>query len=128
MSELFSGAREALDRAKEKAAPAIEDAKERAAAVAGDVKERAAAAAGDVKEKAAPVVEKVKGGVGSAVGAVKEGAERIGDLFRPDAPAPNVKNPLFDELEAEARGQRDAAKAKAEEMQRRLREMMGKGE
>lgn len=125
MSELFSGAREALERAKEKAAPAVKSARDKAAAVAEDVKERAGAMAEDVKEKAAPVVEKVKGGVDSAVDAVKGGAEKIGELFKPDAPAPEIKNPLFDELEQEVRGQRDAAQTKAEEMQRRLREMMG---
>ena len=102
MSELFSGAKEALDRAKEKAAPVLED----------------------VKEKAVPVVEKVKGAADSAVDAVKEGAEKVGDLFRKDAPGLNVKNELFDELDQQVRAQKDAAKAQAEEMQRRLHEML----
>lgn len=129
MSELFNSAREALDRAMEKAAPAMESAKERASAAFEDVKEKAAEVVDDVKEKAAPVVEKVKDGVSDAVDAVKEGAERVGDLLNPDIPGPKVKNELFDELETQVKAQRDAAKAKAEEMQRRLHEMMdGKGE
>ena len=102
MSELFNSAKEALERAKEKAAPVLED----------------------VKEKAAPVVEKVKEAADSAVDAVKEGAEKVGDLFRKDAPAPNVKNEFFSGLEEEVRAQKDAAKAQAEEMQRRLHEML----
>ena len=113
MSELFSGAKEALERAKEKAAPAVENVKEKAAPVIEDV-----------KEKAAPVVEKVRDAADSAVDAVKEGAEKVGDLFRKDAPAPNVKNEFFSGLEEEVRAQKDAAKAQAEEMQRRLHEML----
>ena len=113
MSELFSGAKEALERAKEKAAPAVEKVKEKAAPVIEDV-----------KEKAAPVVEKVRDAADSAVDAVKEGAEKVGDLFRKDAPAPNVKNEFFSGLEEEVRAQKDAAKAQAEEMQRRLHEML----
>ena len=102
MSELFSGAKEALERAKENAAPVLED----------------------VKEKAAPVVEKVRDAADSAVDAVKEGAEKVGDLFKKDAPGLNVKNELFDELDQQVRAQKDAAKAQAEEMQRRLHEML----
>ena len=113
MSELFSGAKEALERAKEKAAPAVEKVKEKAAPVIEDV-----------KEKAARVVEKVRDAADSAVDAVKEGAEKVGDLFKKDAPGLNVKNELFDELDQQVRAQKDAAKAQAEEMQRRLHEML----
>ena len=102
MSELFNSAKEALERAKEKAAPVLED----------------------VKEKAAPVVEKVRDAADSAVDAVKEGAEKVGDLFKKDAPGLNVKNELFDELDQQVRAQREAAKAQADEMQRRLHEML----
>lgn len=76
------------------------------------------------KEKAAPVVEKVKGGVSDAVEAVKDGAEKLGDLFSPDAPAVNVKNDFFNELGEQAQAQKQASMDKAEEMQRRLRELM----
>ena len=124
MSELFSGAKEALDRAKEKAAPVLEDVKEKAMETAAGVREKAAPVIEDVKEKAAPVVEKVRDAADSAVDAVKEGAEKVGELFRKDAPAPNVKNEFFSGLEEEVRAQKDAAKAQAEEMQRRLHEML----
>ena len=124
MSELFSGAKEALERAKEKVAPVLEDVKEKAMETAAGVREKAAPVIEDVKEKAAPVVEKVRDAADSAVDAVKEGAEKVGDLFRKDAPAPNVKNEFFSGLEEEVRAQKDAAKAQAEEMQRRLHEML----
>ena len=124
MSELFSGAKEALERAKENAAPVLEDVKEKAKETAAGVREKAAPVIEDVKEKAAPVVEKVRDAADSAVDAVKEGAEKVGDLFRKDAPAPNVKNEFFSGLEEEVRAQKDAAKAQAEEMQRRLHEML----
>ena len=124
MSELFNGAKEALERAKEKAAPVIEDVKEKAKEAAADVREKAAPVIEDVKEKAAPVVEKVRDVADSAVDAVKEGAEKVGDLFKKDAPGLNVKNELFDALDQQVRAQREAAKNQAEEMQRRLHEML----
>ena len=128
MSELFNGAREALERAKGKAAPMVEkilngvddvvdstvDAvKEVADDTVGAVKETA----GEMREKAAPMVDKVRD-------AVKEGAEKVGDLFRKDAPGLNVKNEFFADLDQQVRAQKDAAKAQAEEMQRRLHEML----
>ena len=102
MSELFNSAKEALERAKEKAAPVLED----------------------VKEKAAPVVEKVRDAADSAVDAVKEGAEKVGDLFKKDAPGLNVKNDFFADLDQQVRAQKEAAKNQADEMQRRLHEML----
>ena len=84
MSELFNGAREALERAKQKAAPMV----------------------GKVRD------------------AVKEGAEKVGDLFRKDAPGLNVKNEFFADLDQQVRAQKEAAKNQAEEMQRRLHEML----
>lgn len=78
------------------------------------------------KAKAAPVVEKVKDGVSDAVEAVKDGAEKLGDLLSHDAPALNVKNEFFSELDAQAQADKQASMDKAEEMQRRLRELMGK--
>ena len=106
MSELFNGAMEALARAKEKAAPALENAVEKTMETVADV-----------REKAAPVAEKV-------ADAVKEGVGKVGDLFKKDAPAPDVKNDFFNELEVQAHMQKNAAMAQAEEMQRRLHEML----
>lgn len=79
------------------------------------------------KAKAAPVVEKVKDSVNDAVEAVKDGVEKLGDLLSPDAPALNVKNEFFSELDAQAQADKQASMDKAEEMQRRLRELMSKG-
>ena len=124
MSELFNSAKEALERAKEKAAPVLEDVKEKAKETVGEVREKAAPVIEDVKEKAAPVVEKVRDVADSAVDAVKEGAEKVGDLFKKDAPGLNVKNELFDELDQQVCAQKEAAKNQADEMQRRLHEML----
>lgn len=126
MSELFDGAKLALERAKEKATPVIQDVKETiadarelAAPAIEDAVEKVKDVAADVREKAAPVV-------GGAVDAVKEGVEKIGGLFKKDAPAPDVdvKNDFFSELEVQAHLQKQAAMAQAEEMQRRMHEML----
>lgn len=116
MNEFLNDARDALEKAKEKAAPMVENAKVKL----GETMD-------SVKEKAAPVVEKVKGGVSDAVEAVKDGAEKLGDLLSPDAPAVNVKNDFFNELGEQAQAQKQASMDKAEEMQRRLRELMNGG-
>ena len=137
MNDFLNDAREALENMAEKAAPvvedvmekvesAVEDVKAKAAPVVEDVKEKVEGAVADIKEKAAPVVEKVKDGVGDAVEAVKEGTEKIGDFLAPDAPGMNVKNELFDQLGEEVQAQKQASMDKAEEMQRKLRELMGK--
>jgi len=118
MNDLKNEARDFLARAKEKLNPVVEDAKEKLNPIVEGAKEKAAPVIDDLKEKTAPVIEKAKG-------AVKEGAEKIGDFFEPKAPGLNIKNELFDELEGQVRDARDAAKAKAEEMQRRLEKMMG---
>ena len=126
MSELLDGAKLALDRAKEKAAPVIRDvretvadARELAAPAIEDAVDKVKDVAADVREKAAPVVDKVSD-------VVKEGVEKVGGLFKKDAPAPDVdvKNDFFSELEMQAHMQRNAAQAQAEEMQRRLHEML----
>lgn len=114
MSEMKNETRDFLDHAKEKISPIVDDVKEKAAPIVDDL-----------REKAAPVIEKAKGAAESAIEAVKEGAEKIGDLFEEKKPGLNVKNELFDELEAQAIGVKDAAKAKADELQRRLEELMG---
>ena len=131
MNDIFDSAKDALNRAAEKAAPVAEDVKEKLTEAAAEIKEKAAPIVEDVKEKvdelkekAAPVIEKVKDGVEDAVEKVKDGAEKIGELFTPDAPGLNVKNELFDQLGEEVKAQKEAAKNKAGEMQRMLEEMM----
>lgn len=126
MSDLLDGARETLERAQEKAAPVLDnlkekaaEAKEKAAPAMENVKEKVLDAAEKVQEKAAPVVEKVRDGVSDAVDAVRNGLRRAGGS------RPEVDNPLFDELEAQARAQKSEAQARAEEMQRMLERMMG---
>lgn len=126
MSDILNETRAAIERAVEKAAPVAEDVKEKLGAAVDNLKEKAAPVVEDVKEKAAPVMEKVKAGVGSAVDAVKDGAEKIGDLLTPDAPGLNVKNELFDELEEQVRQQKEASMSVAEEMHRRMLELMKK--
>ena len=125
MSDLKNEARDLLNRAKEKINPLVEDVKEKAAPIVDDIKEKTVPVVDEIKEKAAPVITKAKDIAEDAVEAVKEGAEKIGSLFEDKAPGVQVKNELFDELENQAMGVKDAAKAKAEEMQRRLEEMMG---
>lgn len=115
MSDIVSETRDAILRAIMRAVPMAEE-----------VKEKVGTAVEDVKEKAAPVVEKVKSGVGSAVDAVKDGAEKVGDLLTPDAPGLNVKNELFDELEDEVRQQKEESMSAAEDMQRKILELMKK--
>ncbi len=105
MNDLKREGKELLNRAKEKIDPIAQD----------------------VKEKAAPAIAKAKEAAAGAVEAVKEGAEKIGDLFEDKKPALHVKNELFDDLEQHAQEAKDAAKAKAEEMQRRLEAMMRGG-
>lgn len=124
MSEMKNDARDFLERAKEKINPIVEDVKEKAAPIVDDLREKAVPVVEDIREKAAPVIEKAKDAAESAIEAVKEGAEKIGDLFEEKKPGLNVKNELFDELEAQAIGVKDAAKAKADELQRRLEELM----
>lgn len=137
MNDFLNDTREALEKAKEKAMPIMEDMKdkledtvadfkEKAAPVMEDVKGKVEEAMADIREKAAPVVEKVKDGVSDAVEAVKDGAEKIGDILAPDAPGVNVKNELFDELGEQVAADKQASMDKAEEMQRKLRELMGK--
>ena len=137
MNDILNETRAAIGRAVEKAAPvaedvkekvgaAVENLKEKATPVVENLKEKAAPVMEDMKEKAAPVVEKVKAGVDSAVDAVKDGAEKIGDLLTPDAPGLNVKNELFDELEEQVRSQKEASMNAAEEMHKRMLELMKK--
>ncbi|MBQ8506700.1 MAG: hypothetical protein IJ466_04640 [Clostridia bacterium] len=126
MNDFLNEAREAIDKAVEKAAPVVEDVKDKVETAVADLKEKAAPVIEDIREKAAPVVEKVKDGVTGAVEAVKDGAEKIGDLFVPDAPGMNVKNELFDQLGEQVQAQKAASMSKAEEMQKKLEELMGK--
>lgn len=125
MNDLKNEARDFLARTKEKLNPVVEDAKEKLNPIVEGTKEKAAPVVEDVKEKALEIKEKTAPVIEKAKGAVKEGAEKIGDFFEPKAPGLNIKNELFDELEGQVRDAKDAAKAKAEEMQRRLEEMMG---
>ena len=135
MKDFLNEAKETLEQAKMKAAPVVEDLKEKAEETFADIKEKAAPVLEDLKgkaeegfaqlkEKAAPVVEKVKGGVSEAVEAVKEGAEKVEDFFTPDAPGMKVKNDLFNELGEKAQEQKSASMSKAEEMQKKLEELM----
>lgn len=126
MSDIINETRAAIERAIMKASPMAGDVKEKVGATVEELKEKAAPVVEDVKEKAAPVVDKLKSGVGSAVDAVKDGAEKIGDLLTPDAPGLNVKNELFDELEDEVRQQKEESMSIAEDMQRRILELMKK--
>ena len=126
MNDFLNDAREVLGKAREAAAPVVEDVKEKVGGAVGELKEKAAPVIEDIREKAAPVVEKVKDGVADAVEAVRDGAEKIGDLLTPDAPTVNVKNEFFDALGEEVQAQKQASMDKAEEMQRKLRELMGK--
>ena len=98
--------------------------KDKAKEVVGNAREKAEDIAETVKEKAAPVVDKVKDAATDAVGAVKEGVNRI---TTGDKPALNVKNELFDELGEKAAEQKAAFTEKADELQRKLEEMLNKG-
>lgn len=124
MSDLKNEARDLLNRAKDKINPVVDDIKEKAAPIVEDIKEKAAPVVEDIREKAAPVITKAKDIAEDAIDAVKEGAEKIGGLFEEKAPGMHVKNELFDELGAQAADAKQAAMAKAEEMQRRLEELM----
>jgi len=135
MSDLKNDAREFFEQAREKIAPIVEsakeavnpvlqDVKEAVSPVLEDVKEAVNPVLEDVKEKGAPVVAKVKDAAEEAIDAVKDGAKKVEDFFSAPAPGLNVKNEFFSELEKEALAQKEAAKAKAEEMSRKLREMM----
>lgn len=126
MSDIINETRAAILRAIMKASPMAEDVKEKVGTTVEELKEKAAPVVEDVKEKAAPVVDKLKSGVDSAVDAVKDGAEKIGDLLTPDAPGLNVKNELFDELEDEVHQQKEESMSIAEDMQRRILELMKK--
>ena len=95
---------------KDKAREAMESAKDKA----GDFAET-------VKEKTAPVVERVK----DTAEAIKDGVSR---LANGDAPALDVKNELFTELTEKALEQKSAAAEKAAEMQKKIEEMLHKGE
>lgn len=132
MSDLKAGFQDFINRAREKIDPIVEDVKEKAAPVAEDIREMAAPVmedvkgmAADLKADAAPIVGKVKHTAANAVETVKDGAEKIGSLFEEKTPGLNVDNELFDALGQKVAAQKDAAKAKAEEMHRRLQEMMG---
>ena len=99
---------------KEKAKSAVETAKEKA----GDIAE-------NVKEKAAPVIDRVKDAAEDAADVIKDGVSR---LTTGEKPTLNVKNELFDELGEKVAEQREAAAEKAAELQRKIEEMLGKGE
>ena len=111
-----------LEGVKAKLEPIVENVREKIDPVVEDVKAKAE----ELKEKAAPVIEKVKATAEDAVDAVKDGADKISDFFSADVPGLNVKNELFDELGEQVAAKKDAAKAKAEEMQALLEKMMGK--
>lgn len=115
--ELAQKAGDALQGAKEKAGElfegakgAVSDLRERAAS--GDLAQKAGGAFDRAKDAASDALERVKGGVGSFV----NGRE---------APT-SVKNEFFDGLDEEVAQQREAARAQAEEMQRRIDEILGK--
>lgn len=106
--------------------PVLEGVKAKLEPIVEDVRAKIDPVVEDVKSKAAPVIDKVKTAAEDAIDAVKEGAEKVSDFLSADLPGINVKNELFDELEAQTTAQKDAAKAKAEEMQALLEKMMGK--
>ena len=137
MSDLKNEARDALENAKEKAgnvfeslkdkavewkdkaAPAVESLKDKAV----EWKDKAAPAveslkdkAVEWKDKAAPAVESLKDKAAGAVESVKRGRSRTA--------AGDVKNELFDGLEAQALQQQRSAQQEAEDMQRRLEALM----
>lgn len=119
MSDLKNEARDALENAKEKAGNVFESLKDKAA----EWKDKAAPAveslkdkAVEWKDKAAPAVENLKDKAAEAVESVKRGRSR--------AAASDVKNELFDGLEAQALQQQRSAQQEAEDMQRRLEALM----
>ena len=119
MSDLKNEARDALENAKEKAGNVFESLKDKAV----EWKDKAAPAveslkdkAVEWKDKAAPAVESLKDKAAGAVESVKRGRSR--------AAAGDVKNELFDDLEAQALQQQRSAQQDAEDMQRRLEALM----
>ncbi len=101
MSDLKNEARDALENAKEKAGNVFESLKDKAV---------------EWKDKAAPAVESLKDKAAGAVESVKRGRSRTA--------AGDVKNELFDSLEAQALQQQRSAQQEAEDMQRRLEALM----
>lgn len=101
MSDLKNEARDALENAKEKAGNVFESLKDKAV---------------EWKDKAAPAVESLKDKAAGAVESVKRGRSRTA--------AGDVKNELFDGLEAQALQQQRSAQQEAEDMQRRLEALM----
>ena len=119
MSDLKNEARDALENAKEKAGNVFESLKDKAV----EWKDKAAPAveslkdkAVEWKDKAAPAVENLKDKAAGAVESVKRGRSRTA--------AGDVKNELFDGLEAQALQQQRSAQQEAEDMQRRLEALM----
>ena len=119
MSDLKNEARDALENAKEKAGNVFESLKDKAV----EWKDKAAPAveslkdkAAEWKDKAAPAVESLKDKAAGAVESVKRGRSRTA--------AGDVKNELFDDLEAQALQQQRSAQQEAEDMQRRLEALM----
>ena len=119
MSDLKNEARDALENAKEKAGNVFESLKDKAtewkdkaAPTVESLKDKAT----EWKDKAAPAVESLKDKAAEAVESVKRGRSRtaMGD----------VKNELFDDLEAQALQQQRSAQQDAEDMQRRLEALM----
>ncbi len=101
MSDLKNEARDALENAKEKAGSVFESLKDKAV---------------EWKDKAAPALESLKDKAAGAVESVKRGRSRTA--------AGDVKNELFDGLEAQALQQQRSAQQEAEDMQRRLEALM----
>ena len=119
MSDLKNEARDALENAKEKAGNVFESLKDKAtewkdkaAPTVESLKDKAT----EWKDKAAPAVESLKDKAAEAVESVKRGRSR--------AAMGDVKNELFDGLEAQALQQQRSAQQEAEDMQRRLEALM----
>lgn len=124
MNDFKNEAREFFERAKEKIDPIAADVREAAAPVIEDVKAKAAPVIEDMKIKAAPVIDDVKEAGSEFIEDVGEGARKLGSFISGVFSGSGEKNELFTELGQQAASTLDTAKARAEEMHQRLREMM----
>lgn len=86
-----------------------------------DFKEEARNTLHRAQEKAGDILDSVKEKTAPVVKAVRD---KIDDLTGADAPGLDIHNELFDELEKKAENGRGEAQARADEMQKKLEELM----
>lgn len=78
----------------------------------------------EIREKAAPAAEKIKDGAELALDRVKQAAKNVGARLEDAAPGADRKNKFFDALEDEAVEIKEAAKQKADDLQKKLEALM----